>query len=565
MASYLNRSSEQENIPLLKNRKIYSLNSLIRKYPVNGIQDDDNNQQTNNGEGNLNKCLTVFDIISYGIGSTVGAGVFVSIGIAISSYAGPGTLLSFLFSAIACLISAFCYSEFSARIPASGSAYTFAYVSLGEYMGWFVGWNLTLEYAISASAVARGWVGYFSVIFSIFGAKTPQFIQGYQINDWININPIAPLIIVFCTIILVFGIKDSARFNMIITCINILTILFFIVLGSIYVKVENWTPFLPFGFDGVFNACSVVFFSYVGFDSVTTLAGEVKNPKRDLPIGVIGSLVIATSLYIGVTLVLSGMVNFREVSQGSPLSDAFIHNGLDMKWAAMIIAFGTLTSLTASTLCCLIGQPRIYLQMAKDGLFFKKFGELNKKQVPVFGILFTCGFASLLAIVLDLDNLTNMISIGTLLAFTCVCAGVVVMRYRNEDGSENGPIPSTLVLFVLFVVACVFGAASYNGWKIWIQIVLAVIQLALIILLCFKKQTLDKSTCNYFLCPLVPIIPCLGIIINTYFIMHLDSASFIRMAIWTVVGTIVYFVYSIRNSKLNNINNNNNNNNSFIN
>ncbi|KAF2075123.1 hypothetical protein CYY_003558 [Polysphondylium violaceum] len=525
------------NQPLIKKRSVYSLNSLLRKYPL----------EVEQSQENLNKCLTIVDIISYGVGSTVGAGVFVSIGIAISQKAGPGTLLSFLFSALACLISAFCYSEFSTRIPVSGSAYTFAYVSLGEFAGWFVGWNLTLEYAISASAVARGWAGYFQEIFVIFGHEAPEWITGISINSFINISPLAPIIIIICTIILVFGIKDSSRFNVIITMINIITILFFIITGSIYIDVKNWTPFLPFGMKGVFQGCSIIFFSYVGFDSVTTLAGEVKNPKRDLPIGIVGTLVIATTLYIGVTLVLSGMVNYVNVNVNSPLSSPFENRG--MKWAAIILAIGTLTSLTASTLCCLLGQPRIYLQMAKDGLFFKKFASVNEKtQTPVFGTIFTGVFASILAIILDLDQLTNMISVGTLMAFTVVCAGVVIMRFRDENGVEHSKIPSAILLFVLYIFASLFGVSSANDWNIGIQIAFCVPMLAIMIGLCFKKQINIPTT---FKCPFNPVVPCLGIIVNSYFIMHLTLDSLYRVLIWTVAGAIIYFAYGIRNSKLN--------------
>ncbi|EGC31696.1 hypothetical protein DICPUDRAFT_57548 [Dictyostelium purpureum] len=530
--------------PLIKKRNPYKLSSFYRKYPLN--QED----HSNDDGQSLNKCLSILDIISYGIGSTVGAGVFVSIGIAINVYAGPATLLSFLFSAIACLISAFCYSEFSARIPVSGSAYTFAYVSLGEYMGWFVGWNLTLEYAISASAVARGWVGYFGVIFQIFGKDVPTWISGFEINEWISFAPLAPAIIVACTIILVFGIKDSARFNMFITGLNIATILFFIILGSIYVDRANWNPFFTNGINGVFNACSVVFFSYVGFDSVTTLAGEVKNPKRDLPLGIIGTLIVATTLYIAVTLVLSGMVQSDLISQTSPLSQAFLSGGRHMKWAAMIIALGTLTSLTASTLCSLLGQPRIYLQMAKDGLFFQKFTSLNKKQVPVFGTVFTGVFASLLAVFLNLSSLTNMISIGTLLAFTSVCAGVVVMRFRVITNTETGKIPTVVYLIALFAFACVFGISSANSWNKWLQIGFATPLVVIMVLLCLRKQVNIPTS---FKCPGNPVVPCLGIIVNTYFIMHLDYASFIRVAVWTALGTIIYLAFGIRYSKLNDL------------
>eukprot|EP01132_Coremiostelium_polycephalum_P009963 gene9963-12215_t len=541
-------SSYNDNTPLIKKRNsVYSINSLIRKYPYRSDSDEANG--SGDGEG-LKKCLGVLDIISYGVGSTVGAGVFVSIGIAIAVKAGPGTLLSFLFSAIACLISAFCYSEFSTRIPVSGSAYTFAYVALGEFAGWFIGWNLTLEYAISASAVARGWAGYFKSIFNIFGKDVPVWVTGYSVNSFINISPLAPIIIIVCTVILIFGVKDSARFNMVITCVNIVTILFFIILGSIYIDTSNWSPFLPYGMTGVFQGCSVVFFSYVGFDSVTTLAGEVKNPKRDLPLGIVSTLGIATTLYVGVTLVISGMVSYQQIDQESPLTKVFLSKGI--KWAAMILSLGTLTSLTASTLCSLLGQPRIYLQMAKDGLFFQKFATVSKKsQVPIFGTVFTGVFASILAIVLDLDQLTNMISVGTLLAFTVVCAGVVVMRFRDENGVDPNKIPTSLLLFVLFIFACLFGLSSGNDWNMGFQISFSVVMLAVMVVLFFRKQLDIPKT---FKCPFNPIVPCLGIIVNSYFIMQLTIDSLYRVLIWTAVGASIYFGYGIRHSKLNELN-----------
>ncbi|EGG18372.1 putative cationic amino acid transporter [Cavenderia fasciculata] len=525
-----------------KKESVYSYKSLVRKYPVNLDEDTE-----------LDKCLTIVDIISYGVGSTVGAGVFVSIGIAISGFSGPGTALSFIFSAIACLISAFCYSEFAARIPLSGSAYTFAYVALGEYAGWFIGWNLTLEYAISASAVARGWSGYFSEFFKIFNKATPEWVTGYNLNDYFSIAPLSPVIIIICTGILVFGVKDSARFNLSITILNITTILFFIIFGAFYVDISNLNPFLPYGMNGVFQGCSRIFFSYVGFDSVTTLSGEVKNPKRDLPVGIVATLGIATVLYVGVTIVLSGMIKYLDVSHDSPLSDAFLSlatNHPHLKWVAFVLVIGTLTSLTASTLCSLLGQPRIYLQMAKDGLFFQQFASVNKKtQVPVFGTIFTGAFASVLAILLNLDQLTNMISIGTLLAFTVVCAGVVVVRLSDEQGNEEYRLKSPILLFVLFVFACLFGVSSANSWNWGYQVGFSVPMIAVMVALSLRRQLTVPTT---FKCPLSPVLPCLGIIVNTYFIMHLDTESFYRVIIWTVVGSIIYFAYGIRNSKLNN-------------
>ncbi|GAM20933.1 hypothetical protein SAMD00019534_041080, partial [Acytostelium subglobosum LB1] len=539
-------NTSEQTAPLIRQRKsVYKFSSLTRKYPYD----------LNNKDEELNKCLTIVDIISYGVGSTVGAGVFVSIGVAIKTAAGPGTLISFVFSALACLISAFCYSEFAAKIPLSGSAYTFAYVALGEFAGWFIGWNLTLEYAISASAVARGWAGYFSQFFTVFNVSTPEFVSGYSLDSVFDIAPLAPVIIIICTIILAFGVKDSARFNLAITTLNIITIMFFIIFGSFYINTANWSPFLPFGMNGVFSGCSKIFFSFVGFDSVTTLSGEVKNPKRDLPLGIVITLIIATTLYCLVSLVLSGMVNYTMVSEGSPLSDAFlslagIHPGL--KWAALTIVIGTLTSLTASTLCSLLGQPRIYMQMAKDGLFFKKFSQVNKKtQVPMFGTLFTGAFASVLALVLSLDQLSNMISIGTLLAFTVVCAGVVVLRLRDPvTGLENHVIKSPLLLLALYIFASLFGWASSRGWEYGWQIGFSVPMLVIIVLLAIRKQVNNPDT---FKCPFSPVLPCLGIIANTYIIMHLDVESFYRVLIWTFVGCIIYFGYGIRHSKLNDL------------
>ncbi|KYQ88673.1 putative cationic amino acid transporter [Tieghemostelium lacteum] len=530
--------------PLIRNRKsVYRWESLTRRYPIEeALQEEEANT------AGLNKCLTAIDIISYGVGSTVGAGVFVSIGNAIQTTAGPGTLLSFVFAAFACLISAFCYSEFSTKIPVSGSAYSFAYVALGEFTGWFIGWNLTLEYAISASAVARGWAGYFETVFSVFNKTAPEWITGYSINSVINFAPIAPAIIIVCTIVLIFGVKDSSRFNLAITCVNIVTILFFIILGAIHVDYKNWNPFLPFGFAGVFKGCSRIFFSFVGFDSVTTLSGEVKNPKRDLPIGIVGTLIIATSLYVGVSLVLSGVVNYVNVNLQSPLSSAFI--SIDMRWAAGLVAMGTLTSLTASTLCSLLGQPRIYLQMAKDGLFFKKFAEVDPKtQVPIFGTVFTGVFASILAVSLNLDELSNMISIGTLLAFTVVCAGVVVLRFRDDNGVEPYRIQSPIFLLAFFIIATIFGLCGGYSWSIAVQIPCAVLLVAIIVFLTFFRK--QQSVPTTFKCPLVPVVPLVGIFVNTYIIMQLDIASLYRVIVWTALGSVIYFGYGIRNSKLN--------------
>eukprot|EP01133_Synstelium_polycarpum_P016009 gene16009-19047_t len=497
------------------------LGNLTRKYPVDLSKADE-----------LDKCLSIVDIVAYGVGSTVGAGVFVSIGVAIKLSAGPSTAISFVLSAIACLISAFCYSEFAASIPLSGSAYTFSYVALGEFFGWF------------AAAVARGWAGYLGQFWIIFGDTAPEWVSGITTHSSLfNISVLSPIIVIICTVILVFGVKDSSRFNLVITGVNITTILFFIIFGSFYIDVANYNPFFLHGASGVFQGCSKIFFSYVGFDSVTTLAGEVKNPKRDLPIGIIGTLIIATTLYVGVTLVLSGMVAAANVSMDSPLSDVFLFLSAKhphLKWVALVIVCGTLTSLSASTLCSLLGQPRIYLQMAKDGLIFERFSSVSKKsQVPVFGTIFTGVFASLLAMLLSLEMLTDMISIGTLLAFTV-----------GPDGRENHLIKSPILLFAEFVFSCAFGLANANNLHYGWQIGLAVPIVIIIGLLMIRKQVNIPTT---FKCPLSPLLPCLGIFFNTFFIMNLDYQAFIRIGVWTVLGVAIYLIYGIRYSKLNDL------------
>jgi APA family basic amino acid/polyamine antiporter len=385
---------------------------------------------------------------------------------------------------------------------------------------------------------------------------------------------LAVIIILACTIILLFGVKDSATFNLVITILNVITILFIIVLGAFYVDTSNWDPFLPFGMSGAFAGAGTVFFSYIGFDSVSSLAGEVKNPARDLPIGIVGTLLIATCLYVGVSLVITGMVKYSQIDHGAPLAVAFQDHGL--KWAAIIIAIGSVTALTATTLCSLLGQPRIYYQMAKDGLIYPAFGTVNAKtQAPVFGTIVTGVLSSILALVLDLDTLADMISIGTLLAFTVVCAGVIVLRLdKNGDTALKiakadsdriyllhgtspsrmrglDAIPAPPLLFIFFV-GCVFFSLVFKlGWPMWALAIPGTPMVAVWVILQLRKQVNLPTT---FRCPLVPLLPLLGMLVNVFLILQLPAAgeALIRVAVWSVVGFIIYFGYGIRHSKLNN-------------
>jgi len=384
-----------------------------------------------------------------------------------------------------------------------------------------------------------------------------------------NLSPLSVIIIILCSVVLVFGVKDSARFNLVITTINLCTILFVIILGAFYVDIKNWDPFLPLGISGAFSGAGTVFFSYIGFDSVSSLAGEVKRPSRDLPIGIVGTLLIATVLYVGVSLVITGMINYSSIDIGAPLSAAFAHYGLE--WASVIISIGSVTALTATTLCSLLGQPRIYFQMAKDGLIPPQFAKLHpKSQAPIFGTIVTGILAASLALLLDLTTLTEMISIGTLLAFTVVCAGVIEMRFdkhgsnirkvdgdsdklfllhdgtRKENKLEN--FPTAIFLFAFFIASCIFSIIYKNDWPYWLLPIPGTPMLAIYVIFQLRRQVNVPPT---FKCPLVPLIPLVGMAVNTFLIMQLPFDAIKSVMVWSAIGFTIYFGYGIHHSKLN--------------
>eukprot|EP01103_Thecamoeba_quadrilineata_P020486 TRINITY_DN881_c0_g1_i1.p1 TRINITY_DN881_c0_g1~~TRINITY_DN881_c0_g1_i1.p1 ORF type:complete len:564 (-),score=100.83 TRINITY_DN881_c0_g1_i1:24-1715(-) len=509
------------------------------------------------GDGTeLKKCLNWLDLLTYGVASTVGAGIFVTLGAVVAGNinAGPSCVFSFLIAAVASLFSAFCYSEFAARIPVSGSAYTFSYVALGEIVGWLIGWNLTLEYSIGAAAVARGWGNYFIVFFQGFSVIVPDYIAGTTIDEDIDLGPLTVFIILLCTLIILLGMKESAMFNLFMTCFNITLILFIIILGSTQVDTANWSPFVPNGVQPILQGTGTLFFSYIGFDAVSTLAGEVKKPSRDLPIGIVGTLGVVTVLYVGVALVITGMVPYRQVDENAPLSVAFTYVGLG--WASQIVAAGSVSTLTANVLASLIGQPRVFLQMSKDGLLWEVFGLMNSRQIPVFSTIATAILAGFIGFFLSIEDLSNMISIGTLMAFTIVCAGVVILRYRPKPGEEDqvrivGLHPRWIPHVVILFVICAVGFASctiISGFPWWGYLIVA-IPLAIIYLWLQVQKVMDVP--ETFQCPLVPLIPCLGIVINVTVILSLPIDAIYRVLIWSALGLLIYFTYGINHSKLN--------------
>ncbi len=478
------------------------------------------------GEGRehrLHRALGPVALTSLGVGSIIGTGIFVLIGEVVHDKTGPAVLVSFLVAALACVFAGLCYAEFASMVPVAGSAYTYAYATLGELMAWIMGWDLILEYAVSGATVAVSWTQYCNkLLHSLFGW---QFAQGiseapYEYDSVTGkhgttgafINLLAIVITILITALLVRGIRESTRANTIMVLIKVGVLLFVIAVGAFYVNPANWQPFAPFGWLGIsffghtppgfgmsdaggkplgmVAGAAIIFFSYIGFDSVSTQAEEAKNPQRDVPIAIIGSLIVCTILYVGVGAVLTGMVPYHRLDKDAPVSNAFEKTGL--VWAQVLIAVGALTGITSVLLVSLLGQTRIFMAMARDGLLpMRWFGEIHPTfRTPWKATIVTGIFVALLAGFLPLGILAELVSIGTLFAFTVVCVAVLIMRKTNPDA----PRP--------------------------------------------------------FRAPLVPFVPIAGIVICLLLMFSLPAENWVRLFGWLFVGLVIYFSYGRRHSVL---------------
>ena len=326
----------------------------------------------------LSKSLGAFDLAMLGVGCIIGTGIFVITGVAAAEHAGPALVLSFIIAGIACVFAALCYSEFASTVPAAGSAYTYSYAAFGELLAWILGWDLILEYGVAASAVASGWSGYFQSLLSGFGLHVPHALSSaFDPANGTYFDLPAALIILLIGFLLTRGVKETARFNTLMVIIKIAVVLLFIVIGVWYVKPSNWTPFMPFGFQGVASGASAIFFAYIGFDSVSTAAEEVRNPQRDMPIGIISSLAICTLLYVVVSLVLTGIVPYTELNVKNPVAFALEYIGQD--WAAGLLSLGAIAGITTVLLVLLFGQSRLFYAMSRDGLLPGILSRMNPK------------------------------------------------------------------------------------------------------------------------------------------------------------------------------------------
>jgi APA family basic amino acid/polyamine antiporter len=503
------------------------------------------------GEGTLNRTLGPFQLTALGVGAVIGAGIFVLAGLG-AHYAGPGLMLSFVLSGLGCAFAGLCYAEFAAMIPLAGSAYTYAYATLGELVAWIIGWDLTLEYAMGASTVSSGWSNHFIELMQIFHIRFPLWLaydhwtalkvaldnvsRGIISRDYpslasgsvqfsdkldalnsapsaaalsqahamlhapvlfgheIGVNLPAFVIALLVTTILAIGIQESAKFNSGIVVVKVAVVLFVLGLGSHYVHAanwgSNWHQFAPFGFAGIGAGAAYIFFAYIGFDAVSTTAQEAKNPQRDLPIGIIVSLLVCTVLYIGVAAVLTGMVPWQQVSIEAPIARAFLDRGLP--WASDIITAGALAGLTSVMLVMLLGQTRVLYAMANDGLLPKKFfAEIHPKFRTPFKNTFLVGtIAGIVGALTPIDDIGKMVNIGTLLAFVIVCISIIVLRRTDPD----------------------------------------------------KERP--------FRTPWVPFIPMLGILFNGYMMVKLGWLNWARLVIWLVIGLVLYFTYGQKHSRV---------------
>ena len=452
------------------------------------------------GEHRLRRVLGPITLTALGVGCIIGAGIFVLTGLAANVYAGPALALSFVVAGTGCALAALCYAEFASMVPVAGSAYTYAYATLGELFAWIIGWDLVLEYAVASSTVAHGWSHYLLAFLQLFHISIPEVITGTPIDynptthTWVWTGAIGNLpaagVVLLMTVVLVVGIRESAGFNAAMVILKVAVVLLVIAWGARYVDPSNWQPFFPYGGTGVFKGAAYIFFAYIGFDSVSTHAEEARNPQRDVPIGIIASLALCTVLYILVAGVLTGMVPYDRIDLDAPVAQAFAAHGLST--AVFIISLGAVAGITSVLLVLMLSQARVLLAMARDGLIpHDFFGAVHPRfRTPHKATIVTGIVVATVAALFPLKILADLVNIGTLMAFVIVCAAVIVMRRTNPD------LPRP------------------------------------------------------FRTPLVPLVPILGIVMNLGMMLYLGWENWLRLTVWLAVGLVIYFSYGHKRSAL---------------
>jgi len=482
----------------------------------------------------LKRSLTGIDLIFLGIGAVIGAGIFATIGTAAAGDAhrlgaGPALMLSFVLTAVGCGFSALCYAEFAAMVPIAGSAYTYSYATLGEVIAWIIGWDLIIEYAIGNVAVAISWSGYFAELLAGFGIILPKWmcidyrtalahggiIDGapHFLGIPIVFNLPAVGIVALLTFLIAIGIKESASFNKVMVIIKLIVLAFFCCVGFYYIKPANFTPFAPNGFSGILSGAAIVFFAYIGFDAVSTLAEETENPGKNLPIGIVRSLIICTIIYVLVTMVFVGIMPYADLKnmlaseKAEPLTMALKHIGSSMtdgsasknflNYAAAIVAFGSVIAHTAVLLVFQIGQPRIFFSMSRDGLLPKAFSSIHPKyKTPFFATIVTGVVVAVFSAFMNIDEMVDLCNIGTLFAFILVCIGIIVLRIKEPNRERPFRAPGGLITPILGVLSCLL--LTYGlPWVTWKRFLLWLAAgLVFYFMYGFRKSKLDPANTN---------------------------------------------------------------------
>ncbi|MEU1040483.1 amino acid permease [Streptomyces sp. NPDC005907] len=470
---------------------------------------------TEEPEHALKKSLSALDLTVFGVGVIIGTGIFVLTGTVAKNNAGPAVALAFVVAGVVCALAALCYAEFASTVPVAGSAYTFSYASLGELPAWTIGWDLVLEFALGTAVVAVGWSGYVASLLDNAGWHLPAALSGREGADGFGFDILAAALVLVLTAILVVGTKLSARVTAVVVAIKVTVVLVVIVAGAFFIEGKNYDPFVPkakpveagggldspliqlmfgwapsnFGVMGIFTAASVVFFAFIGFDVVATAAEETKNPQRDMPRGILGSLLICTTLYVAVSIVVTGMQNYKQLSVDAPLADAFKATG--HPWFAGFISFGAAVGLTTVCMILLLGQTRVFFAMSRDGLLPRFFSRVHPRfRTPHRPTILLGVIIAIVAGFTSLSELAELVNIGTLFAFVVVAVGVIILRRTRPD--------------------------------------------------------LPRS----FRTPLVPVLPILSVLASLWLMLNLPAETWLRFGIWMAIGFLVYFLYGRSHSRL---------------
>jgi APA family basic amino acid/polyamine antiporter len=547
------------------------MNQLFRRKPLNTTI-----LEGGDGENHsLNKVLSVKDLTFFGIAAIIGGGIFSAIGNACFT-GGPAVILLYVMCAVACGFTALCYAEFASRVPVSGSAYTYAYVSFGEIFAWIIGWALIMEYSIGNIYIAFSWSGYFTNLLETFGLHLPEWLTinyksahaafleskpGEGFNAWKNAPLLgnlriifdlpAVLINIFITYLVYRGTKESKNFSNLMVYIKLAVIVLVIIVGFTYVDIDNWKPFMPNGFGGVMAGVSAVFYAYIGFDAVSTLAEEAKNPQKDLPRGMLYSLVICTVTYIILALVLTGMVSYTQLGVTDPLAEIFAIKGV--KWMLFIVSISAVVAMTSVLLVFQMGQPRIWMTMSRDGLMPKKLSKIHPKyKTPGFATILTGIVVGVPIFFTDENLILDFTSIGTLFAFVLVCGGVLMLSPQSETEMEERKgkfkipyINSKFIFPVLFIASSILVNYLFPTYfSDLFKDVVANIPLLTFFAVCIVISVLA------FLKNL-SLIPVLGLISCCYLLTGMSTENWTWFGMWLVLGLIFYFSYGKKHSKLN--------------